>query len=127
MNVVRTGSNVISIEGYDFIKLDMRGLKYAVKYKHKKSQYTNFVSLIMVILFSEKYEVYLPIPRKYPKFIYKLFRKTIILDSILFQFNGGSIGFHETFHPFLFKNNKFLYKKISNFGFYDFSILNYME
>lgn len=121
---VSNDKNHIEIEGINFVRVILRDIKkVANNEKNKNPDYMRSISFILLTLGTQKYDVYLVAP-SYPKIIYSLFRKTIINNCILNQFEGIYIGWSVGMKPWLSKNNHLYRKEINGFSFYDFSYLN---
>lgn len=120
---VSNDQDIVEIEGIYFIRLDMRGIKRAVNYKHKNKLYYTFISIIMLAIASQKYDIYLPV-KSYPKIFYKMFRREIISDTIVSKFNGTERAFSNKLQPWLFANAQWYRQNFEGFSFFDFSYLN---
>lgn len=121
---VSNDQDIIEIEGIYFIRLDLRGIKRAVNYNHKNKLYNTFISIIMIAIISQKYEIYLPV-KSYPKIFYKIFRKEIIANTIVSKFNGIERCFSNRLQPWLFANAQWYSQNFGGFSFFDFSYLNF--
>lgn len=120
---ISNDQNIIEIEGIYFIRLNMSGIKKAVNYKHKNKLYYTFISIIMLAIASQKYDIYLPVKSYLPIF-YKIFRKEIIADTIVSKFNGIERCFSNKSQPWLFENAQWYRQNFGEFSFFDFSYLN---